>query len=194
MARRSTLDAVLATAGIVGPVVFVTDWAVLGAVRAHYSPINDAISRLAENGAPTRAAMTAGFIVYGGTLVAYAASSRPQLPVAARLSLAATGVSTLGVAAFSLDAQGQGTVHSVFAGVGYATLAAAPLVTARAAAPAGQRRWVRTSTVAGVVCAAFLIASTFAPVHGLLQRIGLTAGDAWVVYGALKALRGDQHR
>lgn len=191
MARRwSAVDAVLTAAGVVGPAVFVADWAVLGAIRSHYSPVNDAISRLAKIGAPTREAMTAGFIVYGAALVAYAGSNRSELPRLTRLLVAGTGLSTFGVAAFSLDAMGKGNVHALFAGIGYATLAGAPLVAARAWARTPDRRsWVRPSAVAGIVSAAFLIASTFAPAHGLLQRVGLTAGDAWVVATAVRALR-----
>jgi hypothetical membrane protein len=179
----------LTAAGVVGPLVFVADWAVLGAVRAQYSPVNDAISRLAETAAPTRTAMTAGFIVYGAGLVAYAGSRRSDLPRATRVLLAGTGLTTFGVAAFSLNATGKGTTHAVFAGIGYATLAAAPLAAAQGwAGDPAHRSWVRASTVTGVVSAAFLIASTFAPAHGLLQRIGLTAGDAWVVATAVRAL------
>ncbi|MDQ2728426.1 MAG: DUF998 domain-containing protein [Actinomycetota bacterium] len=187
---RSAVDVVLKAAGVVGPLAFVTDWAVLGAIRSHYSPINDAISRLAQTAAPTRSAMTAGFIVYGAALVAYAGTRDSDLPRTSRLLLAATGLSTFGVAAFSLNASGQGTTHSVFAGIGYATLAGAPLVAAGAwARTPGPSLWVRASLAAGIVSAAFLIASTFAPAHGLLQRIGLTAGDAWVVATATRALR-----
>lgn len=191
MARRwSAVDSVLTAAGVLGPAVFVADWAVLGAIRSHYSPVNDAISRLAMTGAPTREAMTAGFIVYGAALVAYAGSNRSDLPRLTRLLVAGTGLSTFGVAAFSLDAMGQGNVHALFAGIGYATLAGAPLVAARDWARTPERRsWVRPSAVVGIISAAFLIASTFAPAHGLLQRVGLTAGDAWVVATAVRALR-----
>ncbi|MDQ6840059.1 MAG: DUF998 domain-containing protein [Actinomycetota bacterium] len=190
MARsRSAVDGVLTAAGVVGPLLFVTDWAVLGAIRSHYSPINDAISRLAETGAPTRAAMTVGFIIYGGGLVAYAASPLSGLPRAVKILLAGTGVSTFGVAAFSLDAAGRGNAHATFAGVGYATLAAAPVVAAGIwVGTADHGPWVRVSVVAGLVTAAFLIASLFAPSHGLLQRVGLTVGDAWVVATAVRAL------
>lgn len=188
--RRPVVDSALMAAGVVGPLVFVVDWATMGAAAPHYSPINDAISQLAETGASTRGAMTAGFIVYGGALVAYASSARSALPGTARLLLAGTGLSTFGVAAFSLDTVGRSTTHAVFAGIGYATLAGAPLATARAWASApGEAAWVRASTVTGIVSAVFLVASTLAPAHGLLQRIGLTTSDAWVVATAIRALR-----
>ncbi|MGH9095047.1 MAG: hypothetical protein ACRDXE_07795, partial [Acidimicrobiales bacterium] len=53
----------------------------------------------------------------------------------------------------------------------------------------GDRRPARRSAVAGTVCAAVLAASLLGPVHGLLQRAGLTVGDAWIVAGALGSLR-----
>ena len=51
----------LAWGGIIGPSVFVTDWAILGATKSGYSPVSDAISRLAELGSSTRPQMTGGF-------------------------------------------------------------------------------------------------------------------------------------
>lgn len=178
------------TAGVIGPLVFIVDWAVLGATAAHYSPVNDAISRLAKTGAPTRAAMTVGFLVYGSALVAFAAAPRLRLPTPSRLLIAGTGLSTFGVAAFSLNALGQGGTHAIFAGIGYATLAAAPLVAAGSARDsANDRTWALSSAAAGLLTAAFLITSVFGPVHGLLQRIGLTAGDVWVMAAAVRAFR-----
>lgn len=188
--RRPVVETVLSAAGIVGPLVFIADWATLGATASQYSPINDAISRLAETAAPTRAAMTTGFLVYGGSLVAYGVSSRSWLPASARALIAGTGLATFGLTAFSLDAAGQGTIHGVFAALGYATLAAAPLLTARALSPNPEERlWARASAGAGVLSATFLIASAVAPVHGLWQRVGLTVGDAWVIAAALRSLR-----
>ncbi|HTK15313.1 MAG TPA: hypothetical protein VL769_02885 [Acidimicrobiia bacterium] len=58
-ARRCALG------GIVGPTAFVVAWSIGSVAASHYSAIDDAISRLAEVGAPTRALMTAGFVVYG---------------------------------------------------------------------------------------------------------------------------------
>lgn len=176
---------VAAAGGVVGPLVFVADWALLGATRSGYSPVEDAISRLAESGASTRPAMTAGFVVYGSGLCLYAGDRR--LPRAARVLVAATGVTTFGVAAFALGGPVSGDVHAGFAGLGYATLALAPLVTARVLGSCGERRKAYWSAVAGAVCGACLLASVLGPVHGLLQRAGLTVGDAWIVAGALGA-------
>ncbi len=181
-----------AAAGVVGPLVFIGAWAALGATKSGYSPVDDAISRLAETGASTRPAMTVGFVVYGAGLCVYAADRR--LPNAARVLVAATGVTTFGVAAFPLGHPTSGSVHAAFAGLGYATLAAAPLVTARGLAERGQRKPALWSVVAGTVSGACLVASLSGPVHGLLQRVGLTVGDAWIVAGALGAWAGGRPR
>jgi hypothetical membrane protein len=189
---RHALDTALMAAGVVGPLVFAGDWAVLGAIAPHYSPVNEAISQLARQGASTRGAMTAGFVVYGGALVAYGAASCSGLPRVARALLAGTGLATLGVAVFSLDAAGRSNTHAAFAVVHYATLAAAPLVSARSWKAPGS--WLAVSAASGLVCLGFLAASTFAPVHGLLQRIGLTLGDAWVLATAVRGLRSARRR
>lgn len=179
----------LALAGIVGPAVFVADWAILGAVASHYTPTRDTISRLAETGVATRPAMTAGFVVYGAALPLFAVASGSRLPRGARALVAVTGISTLGVAAFPVGTQPSGHVHAVFAGLGYVTLAAAPLVHARSLARRG--RGVRAAAVGslGVACGVLLVTSVAVARTGLLQRAGLTLGDGWIVANALAAWR-----
>jgi hypothetical membrane protein len=185
----------LAWSGIVGPAVFVADWATLGAVRPGYSPVSDAISRLAERGASTRPEMTAGFIVYGAGLIGYGLALRRQVPGTAWVFAIGTGVATFGVAAFPLGTPLSGTVHAVFAALGYATLAALPMATSPAFLSAGHPRLGRLSALTGAATAALLLASAVgAPVHGLTQRLGLTLGDTWVVLSALAMLRSSLGR
>jgi hypothetical protein len=185
---RSRTQLALAGGAVVGPVAFVTDWAVLGARRAGYSPVEDAISRLAELGTSTRPAMTGGFIVYGLGLVAYGAAARGQVPGRAWLWAAATGVTTLGVAAFPLGSPVSGDIHAVIAAVGYATLAAVPAAGSRP----GHRRW--PAVVTAVIAGSLLASAAGAPAHGLTQRIGLTVGDAWVVASACTLIRRGRGR
>lgn len=173
-----------AAAGVLGPGFFVAMWATLGATRPGYSAVEDAISQLARIATSTRPAMTVGFVGYGLALCGYAADA--PLPRTSRVLVAGTGVATLGVAAFPLGGVSD-TVHAGFAGIGYATLAAAPLFAARSFARCGRRRWARYSVSAGAVCAICLIASLAGPAHGLLQRAGLTVGDAWIVASACRA-------
>jgi len=73
-ARRCALG------GIVGPIAFVAAWSIGGLAASHYSPIDDAISHLAEVGAPTRPLMTAGFVVFGIGLAVYAVALHAALP------------------------------------------------------------------------------------------------------------------
>jgi hypothetical membrane protein len=181
----------LAAAGIVGPCVFIADWATLGARAKQYSPISDAISELARLHAPTRPAMTAGFIIFGASLPVYAVALRDALPGAAWQFAVGNGLATFGVAAFPLGTAVSGTIHGVFAGLSYATLAAIPLAASRPLRRRGDVRSSRASVVSGVACAGFLVASVVGPthVHGLLQRVGLTIGDVWVIVSAARIAR-----
>jgi hypothetical membrane protein len=184
-------ERLLAASGIVGPAVFIADWATLGTRAKNYSPVSDAISELARMHAPTRPAMTVGFVVLGAALPAYAVIVRDALPGRTWQVVAAHGVATLGVAAFSLGTPMSGTVHGVFAGAAYAALAATPIVAASRLRSRGQRKLAQVSVATGVVCGAVLLASVVGPtgVHGLLQRVGLTLGDVWLMTSAATLLR-----
>ncbi len=191
LVRRLAHQDWLAWGGVVGPAVFVADWAVLGTVRAGYSPVHDAISRLAEQGTSTRPEMTGGFVVYGAGLIAYGLARRRRHPGRSWALAVATGVATLGVAAFPLGRPLSGTVHAVFAVAGYATLAALPVAASFPLADAGHPLLGRLSVVTGVTAGALLLASALgAPAHGLTQRLGLTIGDAWVALSAAAMLAG----
>lgn len=178
-----------ALGGVIGPVAFVAAWSILGARTSGYSPTEDAISKLAASGAPTQAAMTAGFVVFGTGLPFFASALRRSLPGPAWALAAATGAATLGVAATPLGSGAPDSLHGAFAAVGYATLAAVPLLAARPLAARGRRRWAMWSVVAGATSAAFLAATVLGPRHGLFQRAGLTVTDVWVVAFAVDMLR-----
>lgn len=151
--------------------------------------MQDAISRLAAAGAPTRAGMTAGFIVFGAGLPAYAVALRRFLPGPAWIAAATTGLATLGVAALPLDA-GVDAAHGAFAGVGYVSLAAVPLCAAVPLNRAGRRGWAAASVVTGLVSAASLAATLAGSRHGLFQRAGLTVTDLWVAATAAAMMSG----
>ena len=176
-------------AGIAGPIAFVAAWVGCGLATRGYSPVSDAISRLAARDAPTRVPMTAGFVTFGVAIPAFAATLRRTVPGPAWLAAAATGVATLGVAATPLDGSLE-PLHAPFAVAGYATLAAVPLLAARPLATAGRRSWARASLALGLLSATSLIATAAGPAHGAFQRAGLTAGDAWLVAVAVSAWRG----
>jgi hypothetical membrane protein len=180
----------LALGGIIGPVTFVSTWAIAGARKPRYSPVNDAISDLAASHASTRVAMTIGFVVFGAAVIAFGLALRAAGAGAAALSVLATAGFTLGVAAVPLDGSGRDVVHGVFASLGYVTLAGAPLLASRGFTATGRAGWARASRTAGALAGGCLLASALGPVHGLFQRTGLTIGDVWLVAIASQMVLG----
>lgn len=186
--QRSTTEAVLAACGLAGVVGFVAAWAVGGRMVDGYSGIDDAISQLAAIGSPARGVMTAGFVVFGIGVPLFAQALRTELGGAAWIAATVTGLATLGVAATPLgrfDA-----AHYVFAAIGYASLAATPLLASRTLRDRGSTRAANWSVACGVASALLLAASTLDAAHGLTQRLGLGVTDVWIVVAALAILRG----
>ena len=176
--------------GVIGPVGFVAAWATAGAVTSGYSPVEDAISRLAAVHAPTRWLMTAGFVCFGVAVPVYAQALRDALEGRAWLAATVTGLATLGVAAVPLDvSKTTDLVHGGFASVGYASLALTPLLGAGPLAARGYRRAASVSRAAGVLSGACLAATVFGSDHGLFQRVGLTIGDVWLASTAAAIIR-----
>jgi len=101
-----------------------------------------------------------------------------------------TGLATLGVAAAPLDVSSRvDLLHGAFASVGYASLAALPLLAAGPLERAGCSRWAKASRVVAVASGLALIATLAGSRHGLFQRLGLTVGDAWIVASAAAIAR-----
>ncbi len=175
----------LAVGGVVGPVAFVGAWTLAGATTPGYSPVDNAISDLAAVDAPTRAAMTAGLVVFGVALIAFGGALREVLEGRAWIAAVTTGGCSIAVAATPLGGWSGDEVHATFAGLGYASIVAVPLLAAASIAKTGRRGWARVSILAGVISAACLTASTVGPAHGLWQRLGLTIGDVWIALTAI---------
>ena len=142
-------DRRLALGGIVGPAAFIGSWAVLGARLPGYDPTQDAISRLAAEGAPDQAWMTAGFVAFGVGVPLFGLVLRDELDGPAWATAIATGLATLGVAAFPLDGWAGDVPHGVAAAIGYLTLAATPLLAAGPLARLGRRPAAIASRVIG---------------------------------------------
>lgn len=119
--------------------------------------------------------MTAGLVAMGAGMGLYGLALRPRpawvLPVA-------NGAITLAVAAFALGGKVD-AAHGVFAGLGYVTLAAIPVAVGR-----------RPLAVAvGLVSGLCLLLTAVVERDGLLQRLGLTVAQAWIVVSSLRLLR-----
>lgn len=176
---------------MVGPAAFVAAWAVAGArMPEGYSPVRDAISRTAAVGSDQRGLMTAGFLVYAAGSAAGAWALRREVPGPAWVAAAVNGAATVGVALTPLDRSSTvDAAHAVAATTGYASLALVPLLAARPLATASHRAAARTSVATGALVGASLAATVAVePVSGLLQRSGLTLGDAWLAAAGMTIL------
>ncbi len=184
-----------ALGGVIGPAVFIGAWTISAAITTReYSTIDDAISGLAAVGADSRPLMTAGFIGFGVAVPVYAAVLRRVVGGAAWLTATATGIATLAVSATPLDrSTTTDTWHAVFAGIGYVTLAATPLLAARPLLQHGHRSLGGLGIVAGAVSAISLVLTASSLPTGLFQRLGLTAADVWIATSAL-AISGGRLR
>jgi hypothetical protein len=194
--RRTRARLALAC-GVLGPASFVTAWAVCGALREGYDPVDQAISQLAREGTPGRLGMTAGFVGFG-VLVPVFAQRLPGLVGGGRaLRAAATvaGLSTLGVAALPLQEVEGGTgdtLHAVAAGLGYLAMAATPALAAGPLWASGRRTAGAASAAVAVASAAALVTSVTVGPTGLWQRVGLGVVDAWFAAVAINGLRADR--
>jgi hypothetical protein len=179
-----------ALGGVLGPAAFIAAWSMLGATQDGYSPIEDPISRLAAVGAPTRGAMTAGLLAFSAGVGLYADELHKSISKPGAAALATTALATVGVAATPLDSALGGVPHAAFAGLSYASLAATPILGGRALVRAGRPKAGVLSIAVGLGSAAALAGSVLVPqVSGLLQRVGLTAGDTWIMASAVGLLR-----
>jgi len=176
---------------VAGPVAFVSSWAVGGSRTPGYSPVHDAISRIAELGAPQRPLMTSGFVAYGAFVLAAVPVLRRSVVGRAWPAVVVNGLATWAVAALPLGRSDQGDLlHGAAASVGYVSLAAIPALAAGPLARSGRRRAATASAVAAVAIAGCLVATTVADAKGLAQRSGLGIGDLWLVVTGLVLAAG----
>lgn len=178
-----------AIGGVVGPAAFVGAWVVGSATKAGYSPVGDAISRLAAVNASTRPRMTTGFVVFGIGVPIYATALRRALGGPACVTAAAAGLATLGLAALPLERSAAvDTWHGAVAGVAYLALAATPMLARRPLRERGHRRLAALSGLVAALTATSLALSLTGSATGLFQRIGLTTGDLWIIGSATAIL------
>lgn len=178
---------------VLGPAAFITAWAVAGTrMPTGFSPVDDAISRTAAVGAPPRRLMTAGFLLDAAGSAAGSLALRRAVPGPAWAASAVNGAATIGVALTPLDSWPAVEVgHTLTATAGYASLALTPLLAARPLARAGHTGLARVSTATAVAVGAGLAATVvWDEASGLLQRVGITVGDAWLIAAGLAILAG----
>lgn len=165
-----------------GPVAFVSAWAVGGLRMPDYSPVHDAISQIAAVGSPERALMTTGFVVYGVAVMVGGLAVRSSIVHRAWLAVVINGLATVAVAALPLDVLATGDqAHGAAATVGYVSLALVPALAAGPLAHAGRRRAATVSVAASVAIGVCLALTVVADANGAFQRAGLGIGDVWLI-------------
>lgn len=181
----------LALTGVLGPVAFVASWITAGTLADGYSAVQEPISRLAAVGAATAPVMNGGFVTFGAALVVYGQILRRAVPGGAWVAATLSGAATLAVAATPLDRSGViDAAHGAFAAVGYVAISATPLLAVPALRRAGASGLARLGLAAGFGSAAALALTLTGAATGLLQRLGLTVADAWIVTSALAIASG----
>ncbi|MEO6207700.1 MAG: DUF998 domain-containing protein, partial [Candidatus Limnocylindrales bacterium] len=98
LSRRPTLDRLRCAGVIVGPLAFITSWAVSSAITQGYSPIRDHISDLAALDAPTRPIMNVGFGVFTVAVASAAAPLHRVIGTPGSIALGINAVLSAGVA------------------------------------------------------------------------------------------------
>lgn len=173
-----------------GPAAFISGWLIGGARTPDYSPIDDAISRIAAVGAPNRDLMTTAFVAYGVSVIIGSTALRTS-PLRRCWWLAAVnGAATIAVAALPLEhSASMDTWHGVAAGIGYASITALPLVSAGPLRRLGHDRAATLAIIGGVTSGACLVATTVTNANGFFQRFGLTVGDVWLISTGIALFR-----
>jgi hypothetical membrane protein len=181
-----------ALGGMIGPAAFIGGWTLGAAMtRREYSSVDQAISRLAEVGADSRVVMTTGFGALGIGVPVYATALRSAVGGYGWIAATATGITTLIVAATPLARSTVvDTAHTVFAAIGYVTLAATPLLSARPLLQRGNRGLARFGVAAGICSGVSLVLASSGLPTGLFQRIGLTTTHCWIAASALVIAAG----
>lgn len=191
--RVATPTRVAALGLVLGPAAFITAWAVAGSrMPDPYTPVGDAISRTAAVGSPQRELMTSGFLLYAAGSVVGSLALRRAVPGPAWIASAVNGAATVGVALTPLEhSSSLDAAHAVTATTGYVSLALTPILAARPLAAAGRAGLARASVATGGAVGACLAATVASDeMSGLLQRLGLTIGDAWLILAGATILAG----
>lgn len=130
--------------------------------------------------------MTTGFVFFGFLVPLFARAVKLSVNRSAAIALSVTALATLGVALTPLDrSEAVDGWHSLFAGLGYLALGAAPVFAWPQLRVDGRRTLGFVGLVAAAIAAVSLPLSLTDYPTGLFQRLGLTAVDLWIIGLAL---------
>ncbi|MFJ4539762.1 DUF998 domain-containing protein [Streptomyces tibetensis] len=176
------------------PVFLIMGWLLAATLQGHpYDPAAQTISVLAAPGNSGSWVMTAAFVALGFCHLLTAWGLRPAA-TAGRMALAAGGVSALAVAVFPAPSSGGSLSHGSVAAVGFAVLAAWPVLAARAgtAVPWALRPFPSLGATAVMAAGAawFLIELHLHGVAGVAERAVTTLQSVWPFVVVVSCLRG----
>ncbi|MEU1917047.1 DUF998 domain-containing protein [Streptomyces massasporeus] len=189
---RSVPPWVLVSSGC-APVFLIMGWLVAASIEGHpYDPAAQTISVLAAPGHSGSWVMTAAFVALGFCHLLTAWGLRPAA-TAGRMALAAGGVSALVVAVVPAPSSGGSLSHGSVVAVGFAVLAAWPVLAARAgtAVPWALRPFpsLGATAVMAVGAAWFLVELHLHGVAGMAERAVTTLQSVWPFVVVLSCLR-----
>ncbi|MER5579608.1 DUF998 domain-containing protein [Streptomyces massasporeus] len=175
------------------PVFLIMGWLVAASIEGRpYDPAAQTISVLAAPGHSGSWVMTAAFVALGFCHLLTAWGLRPAA-TAGRMALAAGGVSALVVAVVPAPSSGGSLSHGSVVAVGFAVLAAWPVLAARAgtAVPWALRPFpsLGATAVMAVGAAWFLVELHLHGVAGMAERAVTTLQSVWPFVVVLSCLR-----
>ncbi|MFB6849907.1 DUF998 domain-containing protein [Streptomyces sp. NPDC056373] len=182
----------LASSGF-APVFLIMGWLSAAALQGPpYDPAAQTISVLAAPGNSGSWVMTAAFVALGFCHLLTAWGLRPAA-TAGRMALAAGGVAALTVAVFPAPSSGGSLSHGSVAAVGFAVLAAWPVLAARAgtAVPWALRPFPSLGATAVMAAGAtwFLIELHLQGAAGVAERAVTTLQSVWPFVVVVSCLR-----
>jgi hypothetical membrane protein len=202
----------LLAAGVLAGSLFAASVLVEGAVRPDYDPLRHPVSSLSL--VPGGWTQMVTFLVTGALVTAFAVGLRHRHDRrAVPVLLALVGIGLIGAGVFPADPLNgyppgtpavaartvEGSLHRIFSTPVFTALPAAAIVVGRRAGRRGRRAWARYSTASGVLLlACFVLTSVgfaqvpgLVDVAGLLQRLTLGVGFAWLTTLAVRCANGD---
>lgn len=202
--QPNRVQKLLATCGIVGPVLYTIVLATLGLLQPDYSHITQSMSELGEVGAPNATIMNiAGFILLGLLIIAFAfglhrcisegkgSKIGPALVAVSGAALVMTGIFPCDPGC--VDVSIVGITHSVFAMIAAFAMTLAPLVIIpRLKRDARWQSYLAYSLVTVVVALALSAVyglNIFEQWNGALQRISMGVPLIWMEVMAIRLLR-----
>ena len=165
------------------PVLATAGWLIADALQpASYSPIRKTISVMAGHAGTDRWVMTGALLLVGGCQLV-AAAGLAGLRVPARILLAVTGLSSIGIAVSPEPVRGSTPQHLVWTSLGAVALAVWPAFVARRAPP---RPLILSSFGCAAVTAVFMALLGWLVIEtqggsdlGLAERLFLSIETCW---------------